>query len=574
MSYHTEKDFKAYSVNDLKSYLKTLKGYKSKLIKKDTESALEFEKRRQAIIGEHGDYYQASKSKKKKEIIDEILAFEKKQPVGDFENYNYELLLKNEKTIGDYVWGNTARGDRITEFTHTIPADQLMVIKNLMEEGIKVGLQKEQESATAAASVEVEKPEEVEEVEEASEQEEEPIKIGKQEEEQPVVVQQPVVQQSVGADPNTIIDPVVMGGKLEGYEKKFQEFKEGKMKKEEHITNLKEYMNILKPHLYKKEHAAVSEEYEKVGKELQELENDVQGMVVMGQKQTTGSMQAVNPVPEVKKMATRMTTRRAPEAVPEEVLEQKQEYESTLLPASSSAPKTAYDVLTSGSTKYKVEEAVSFEDIPYGQNDKSIGDVRKIGIGVYDELAKKDDILPSLSQREKSLKRFADFKWITQGGNNNSVLADMSPFQKIDDMEYKLRYGQTFKIKAKIPFDITKRPDLVKRCETKYMMKPDFVPVSKIMTVEQPSTPIGFAETAEAASLVRNVLINEKGFDNSKNMEFIPKYEDRPKPSNPFSICTGLQSYYPNEMIEIPVNDPLQKPSIIIHPDTNSIMYV
>ena len=574
MSYHTEKDFKAYSVNDLKSYLKTLKGYKSKLIKKDTESALEFEKRRQAIIGEHGDYYQASKSKKKKEIIDEILAFEKKQPVGDFENYDYELLLKNEKTIGDYVWGKTARGDRITEFTHTIPADQLMVIKNLMEEGIKVGLQKEQESAAAAASVEVEKPEEVEEVEEASEQEEEPIQIGKQEEEQPVVVQQPVVQQSVGADPNTIIDPVVMGGKLEGYEKKFQEFKEGKMKKEEHITNLKEYMNILKPHLYKKEHAAVSEEYEKVGKELQELENDVQGMVVMGQRQTTGSMQAVNPVPEVKKMATRMTTRRAPEAVPEEVLEQKQEYESTLLPASSSAPKTAYDVLTSGSTKYKVEEAVSFEDIPYGQNDKSIGDVRKIGIGVYDELAKKDDILPSLSQREKSLKRFADFKWITQGGNNNSVLADMSPFQKIDDMEYKLRYGQTFKIKAKIPFDITKRPDLVKRCETKYMMKPDFVPVSKIMTVEQPSTPIGFAETAEAASLVRNVLINEKGFDNSKNMEFIPKYEDRPKPSNPFSICTGLQSYYPNEMIEIPVNDPLQKPSIIIHPDTNQIMYV
>ena len=566
MSYHTEKDFKPYSVNDLKSYLKTLKGYKSKLIKKDTESALEFEKRRQAIIGEHNDYYQTSKSKKKKEIIDEILAFEKKQPVGDFENYDYELLLKNEKTIGDYVWGKTARGDRITEFTHTIPADQLMVIKNLMEEGIKVGLQKEQESAAAAASVEVEKPEEVEEVEEASEQEEEPIQIGKQEEEQPVVVQQPVVQQPVGADPNTIIDPVVMTSKVEGFEKKFEEFKKGKIKKEEHITNLKEYMDILKPHLYKKEHVAVSEEYEKVGKELQELENDVQGMVVMGQRQTTGSMQVVNPEPEVKKITTRR--------VPEEVLEQKQEYKTTSLPASSSAPKTAYDVLTSGSTKYKVEETVSFEDIPYGQNDKSIGDVRKIGIGVYDELAKKDDILPSLSQREKSLKRFADFKWITQGGNNNSVLADMSPFQKIDDMEYKLRYGQTFKIKAKIPFDIKKRPDLVKRCETKFMMKPDFVPVSKIMTVEQPSTPIGFAETAEAASLVRNVLINEKGFDNSKNMEFIPKYEDRPKPSNPFSICTGLQSYYPNEMIKIPDNDPLQHPSIIIHPDSNQIMYV
>jgi hypothetical protein len=587
MSYHTEKDFKAYSVNDLKSYLKTLKGYKSKLIRKDAESALEFEKRRQAIIGEHGDYYQASKSKKKKEIIDEILVFEKKQPVGDFENYDYELLLKNEKTIGDYVWGKTARGDRITEFTHTIPADQLMVIRNLMEEGIKVGLQKEQESAAAAASVEVEeKPVEVEE--KPVEVEEKPVEVEEVEEEKPIQIGQEEL--TVGADANTIVDvpkeikklkkprvyKVKKGKdlpaaqmfsfdpvKVQGYEERILK---GDMSKEERLSNLKEYKDYLKKGLYKKENDEITKRYGEVSKELQELENDIQGMVVMGQRQTTGSMQAVNPEPEVKKMTTKR--------VPEEVLEQKQE--STSLPTSSSsaAPKTAYDVLTSGSTKYKVEEAVSFEDIPYGQNDKSIGDVRKIGIGVYDELAKKDDILPSLSQREKSLKRFADFKWITQGGNNNSVLADMSPFQKIDDMEYKLRYGQTFKIKAKIPFDIKKRPDLVKRCETKYMMKPDFVPVSKIMTVEQPSTPIGFAETAEAASLVRNVLINEKGFDNSKNMEFIPKYEDRPKPSNPFSICTGLQSYYPNEMIEIPDNDPLQKPSIIIHPDTNQIMYV
>jgi hypothetical protein len=545
-------------LNKLKSYYKTLKGYQSVLVRKDKEEQAQFERRK--IEQKNNPAYQEYIAKEAKltrqELIEKIIEMEdEKKHIGDLPRLdNYDLLFEKENLVGDLLW-SANEGKRQNNINYELDAPQLESINKAL--GIKIRGQPE--SAAAAASVE-----KSEEVEEASEQEEEPIKIGKQEEEQPVVVQQPVVQQSVGADPNTIIDPIVTRGKVEGFEKKFQEFKEGKMKKEEHITNLKEYMNILKPHLYKKEHVAVSEEYEKVGKELQELENDVQGMVVMGQRQTTGSMQAVNPEPEVKKMTTRR--------VPEEVLEQKQE--STSLPASSSAPKTAYDVLTSGSTKYKVEEAVSFEDIPYGQNDKSIGDVRKIGIGVYDELAKKDDILPSLSQREKSLKRFADFKWITQGGNNNSALADMSPFQKIDDMEYKLRYGQTFKIKAKIPFDITKRPDLVKRCETKYMMKPDFVPVSKIMTVEQPSTPIGFAETAEAASLVRNVLINEKGFDNSKNMEFIPKYEDRPKPSNPFSICTGLQSYYPNEMVEIPVNDPLQKPSIIIHPDTNSIMYV
>lgn len=571
MSVHTQEQLETLlgstkgrqRMNKLKSFYKTLKAYQSVLVKGEKEELAQFERRKfeQKQKPEYQEYIEKEAKLTEPELIKKIILMENKEKhIGDLPRLdNYDLLFEKDEFVGDLLWNANDVGKRKGYMNYQLDYPQIQSINKALEEGIKIGGQ----PTSAAAAASVEKPEEVEE---ASEQEEEPIQIGKQEEEQPVVVQQPVVQQSVGADPNTIIDPIVTRGKVEGFEKKFQEFKEGKMKKEEHITNLKEYMNILKPHLYKKEHVAVSEEYEKVGKELQELENDIQGMVVMGQRQTTGSMQAVNPEPEVKKMTTRR--------VPEEVLEQKQEYQSTSLPASSSVPKTAYDVLTSGSTKYKVEETVSFEDIPYGQNDKSIGDVRKIGIGVYDELAKKDDILPSLSQREKSLKRFADFKWITQGGNNNSVLADMSPFQKIDDMEYKLRYGQTFKIKAKIPFDITKRPDLVKRCETKYMMKPDFVPVSKIMTVEQPSTPIGFAETAEAASLVRNVLINEKGFDNSKNMEFIPKYEDRPKPSNPFSICTGLQSYYPNEMIEIPVNDPLQKPSIIIHPDTNQIMYV
>jgi len=569
MSVHTEEQLETLlastkgrqQLNKLKSFYKTLRAYQSVLVKGEKEELAQFERRKfeQKQKPEYQEYIEKeSKKITRTELIEKIRLMENKDKhIGDLPRLdNYDLLFEKEELVGDLLW-SANEGKRQNNINYELDVPQLQSINNALQEGIKIGGQ----PTSAAAAASVEKPEEVEE---ASEQEEEPIQIGKQEE-QPVV-QQPVVQQSIGADPNTIIDPVVMISKVEGFEKKFEEFKKGKIKKEEHITNLKEYMDILKPHLYKKEHIAVSEEYEKVGKELQDLENDVQGMVLMGQRQTTGSMQVVNPEPEVKKITTRR--------VPEEVLEQKQEYKSTSLPASSSAPKTAYDVLTSGSTKHKVEEAVSFEDIPYGQNDKSIGDVRKIGIGVYDELAKKDDILPSLSQREKSLKRFADFKWITQGGNNNSVLADMSPFQKIDDMEYKLRYGQTFKIKAKIPFDITKRPDLVKKCETKFMMKPDYVPVSKIMTVEQPSTPIGFAETAEAASLVRNVLINEKGFDNSKNMEFIPKYEDRPKPSNPFSICTGLQSYYPNEMIEIPVNDPLQKPSIIIHPDTNSIMYV
>jgi hypothetical protein len=583
-------------INKLKSYLKTLKAYKSKLIQGDKEDNLSFEIRKNKMIN-NPTYLEYSKTEDKgldaEQLIAKIIQMEKKEHIGDLTKLNnYDLLLEKQKDIGDILWGLNEKGKRQTNTNRQMSLSDKSSIDKALEEYIQL---KPLQSESAAAAAEVEKPveeevekveeveevEEVEKVEEVEEVEQPVIRIGKQEEEM-----------TVGADSNTMVDVPeikklkqprvykVKKGKdlppaqmfifdpnvVKGYEEKLLK---GDMPKEERISSLKEYRDYLKKGLYKKENENITKRYEEISKDLEDAEKDIQGMVIMGQQETTGSMQAVNIVPEVKKM----TTRRAPE----EVLEQKEEYEKQYQPtslSSSSVPKTAYDVLTSGSTKYKVEEAVSYEDIPYGQNDKSIGDVRKIGIGVYDELAKKDDILPSLSQREKSLKRFADFKWITQGGNNNSVLADMSPFQKIDDMEYKLRYGQTFKIKAKIPFDITKRPDLVKKCETKFMMKPDFVPASKIMTVEQPSTPIGFAETAEAASLVRNVLINEKGFDNSKNMEFIPKYEDRPKPSNPFSICTGLQSYYPNEMIEIPVNDPLQKPSIIIHPDTNQIMYV
>lgn len=580
MSVHTKEQLNSFynkqvrkqGMNKLRSYFKTLKAYKVALVKKDKEEQLQFEVRNniQKNNPKYLDYRVGEDMRKltKAELINGIINFEKdKEHIGDLPKLdNYDLLLEKEEFIGDLLYG--AKDGKRTERINTdLSIIETQPIIKALEEGLKL---KPLQSESAAAAVEVEKPveEEVEEVEEEVEEVEQPvIRIGKQEE------------MTVGADPNTMVDvPEVKQEKkfqfdpnvVKGYEEKLLK---GDMPKEERISSLKEYRDYLKKGLYKKENKQITERYEEISKDLQTAENDIQGMVVMGQQETTGSMQAVNVVPEVKKMATRMTTRRAPEEVLEQKEEYEKEYQPTSLPASS-VPKTAYDVLTSGSTKYKVEEAVSYEDIPYGQNDKNIGDVRKIGIGVYDELAKKDDVLPSLSQRERSLKRFSDFKWITKGGNNNSALADMSPFQKIDDMEYKLRYGQTFKIKAKIPFDITKRPDLVKKCETKYMMKPDFVPVSKIMTVEQPSTPIGFAETAEAKSLVRNVLINEKGFDNSKNMEFIPKYEDRPKPSNPFSICTGLQSYYPNEMIQIPDNNPLENPSIVIHPDTNSIMYV
>jgi hypothetical protein len=153
-------------------------------------------------------------------------------------------------------------------------------------------------------------------------------------------------------------------------------------------------------------------------------------------------------------------------------------------------------------------------------------------------------------------------KWIPKGGNNNSVLADLSPFQKLDDIEYNLRYGRTFKINAKRQVQDYHKPAMLKRCASLFT-QPQFTPNTKIITVMQPSTPIGFAESND--NKTRNVLINEKEFD-----KLLPKYSDRPKKYNALSASHGLESYYPNEMIMPPGKDPLQNSSIVIHPDTGT----
>jgi len=200
-----------------------------------------------------------------------------------------------------------------------------------------------------------------------------------------------------------------------------------------------------------------------------------------------------------------------------------------------------------------------------GSGDKSIGNVREIGLAPFDQLAKADEVIPPESQRQKSLAVFANMKWIPPGGNNNSVLANLSPFQKIDDIEYNLRYGKTFKINAKRQVQDYHKPAMLKRCASLFT-QPEFIPNDKVIALMQPSTPIGFAESNDRQ--VRNVLVNEKEFD-----KMLPKYSDRPKKYNPLSASHGLESYYPNEMIMKPINDTLQNSSVIIHPDTNQLFY-
>jgi hypothetical protein len=269
--------------------------------------------------------------------------------------------------------------------------------------------------------------------------------------------------------------------------------------------------------------------------------------------------------------------------------EEKQEYEvksapvrrapsflegSEQQPKSTVLPKSLSQLIGKIKTKVgeNVEEVVSTStDVTQAQRDSRIGNVRDIGIAPYDALAKAENVIPSMSEREKSLQRFCNLKWIPKGGNNNSRLADLSPFQKIEDHEYDMRYGRTFKMKCKIPVQDYYKPYMYEQCK-KYFTN-GFEPAFRNEGIMQPTTVIGFAESDTKKDMIRNVLINEKEFDNTKNTEFLPKYEDRPKAGSPFTACNGLESYYPNKPIMPAIRDPLQKPSISIHPDTGKMFY-
>jgi hypothetical protein len=243
-------------------------------------------------------------------------------------------------------------------------------------------------------------------------------------------------------------------------------------------------------------------------------------------------------------------------------------------PKSTVLPKSLSQLIGKIKTKVgeNIQEVVSTStDATQSQRDSKIGNVRDIGIAPYDALAKAENVIPSMSEREKSLQRFCNFKWIPKGGNNNSRLADLSPFQKIEDHEYDMRYGRTFKMKCKIPVQDYYKPYMYEQCK-KYFTN-GFEPAFRNEGIMQPTTVIGFAESDTKTDMIRNVLINEKEFDNSKNMEFLAKYSDRPKAGSPFTACNGLESYYPNKPIMPPIRDPLQKPSISIHPDTGKMFY-
>jgi hypothetical protein len=559
--------------NNLKAYLGALRSYKTKLIQRPDESDVQYETRQARTKQEFPQLHKAlEKNLKEQQIIDLILQVERHATVGDFpHDVDFRLMASKQKEIGDRLLGLSQKGKRNNPKQY-IPKIKEEDVSSVLE---LLNLQKSRQMTETATK------------------------------QAPETAIEQQAQSAVGADPNTIIDkpasraytitkkqaisdPIV----IKGFAQKLRKLEKLKTKGEsvvkEELQMMKEYKESLASKVMKNpKNEKLREEFERVSNVIKSREDEDYVPPPKNKPMKEGEV-VINPTDPMLGVYADITMKDQPP--PRQIAtvqaqptaeEQKEEHEVKLAPAQPQPPQQQQAPQSPQSPKLppKISNILGGSKQPpsvvanasatNGSGDKSIGDVRQIGLAPYTELAKADDVLPPKTERQKSLEIFANFKWIPKGGNNNSALADLSPFQRIDDHEYNLRYGKSFKLVAKIPVQRYYKPYMAKQCENLFT-KPQYVPNDKVLAIMQPSTPIGFALSTQKN---RNVLINEEGFDNKDNMEFLPKYTDRPKKTNPFSACHGLESYYPDEMIMPPIDDPLQNSSVVIHPDTSQLFY-
>ena len=122
------------------------------------------------------------------------------------------------------------------------------------------------------------------------------------------------------------------------------------------------------------------------------------------------------------------------------------------------------------------------------KSDKEIGNVRSVGfVGAMDQLAKVEDVTMEPSERSKSLKRFTNFRWVQSV--QNSDLGYASPFQRMDDIDDRRRFGNCFMHANKIPKDPDTQDELDKaKGFNTYSLVPSFDLSSRM----QPATPLSF----------------------------------------------------------------------------------
>lgn len=141
------------------------------------------------------------------------------------------------------------------------------------------------------------------------------------------------------------------------------------------------------------------------------------------------------------------------------------------------------------------------------QSDKDIGNVREIGfLGGMDQLAKVDDVTLEPSERSKSLKRFTNFRWVQSV--QNSDLGYASPFQRMDDIDDRRRYGKCFMHVNKMPKDADTQDELEKaKGFNTYSLVPSFDMSSRM----QPAGNLSFINST--SKFARKITGNEQGME-------------------------------------------------------------
>jgi len=142
-------------------------------------------------------------------------------------------------------------------------------------------------------------------------------------------------------------------------------------------------------------------------------------------------------------------------------------------------------------------------------NDKDIGNIRAIGfLGPMDELAKEEDVLLPETERSKSIRRFTNFRWVDS--IQNSKLGYASPFQRMEDIDDRRRYGKCFMQTNKLPKVDTEED--VKKFETfnEYPLVPSF----KLSGIAQPATEFSFKTSTNPNARKINIMKNNMELKN------------------------------------------------------------
>jgi hypothetical protein len=201
------------------------------------------------------------------------------------------------------------------------------------------------------------------------------------------------------------------------------------------------------------------------------------------------------------------------------------------------------------------------EPFMQGRGDKDIGNVRGIGfLAPMEALAKEDDVILQDTERSKSIRRFTDFRWVNS--IQNSKLGYASPFQRMDDIDSRRRYGKCFIPTNKMPSDPDTPEELARMKQfNTYPLVPSF----GMSSIAQPATEFSFKTSS--SPFARKITKDEKQFANKKLYNFEGDGRQNINPHNPFASSYGMEPYSQEVRNANLVNNTLEFSSILYSDD-------